>query len=82
MTMTSPSRLVPLTLAMVLLGASLAAVSLTTQAGAQVAPATLVLRNGRVVTADDARPDAQAIAVNGDTIVALGTNAEIGRRRR
>src|SRR5688572_19030232 len=45
----------------------------------QVAPATLVLNNGSVVTADDARPTAQAIAVNGDTIVALGTNAEIGR---
>ncbi len=45
----------------------------------QVAPATLVLNNGRVVTADDARPVAEAIAVNGDTIVALGTNAEIGR---
>jgi predicted amidohydrolase YtcJ len=45
----------------------------------QVAPATMVLNNGSVVTADDARPTAQAIAVNGDTIVALGTNAEIAR---
>jgi predicted amidohydrolase YtcJ len=50
-----------------------------TQANQQPAPATLVLRNGRIVTVDDARPTAQAIAVNGDTIVALGTNAEIGR---
>lgn len=45
----------------------------------QPAPATLVLRNGSIVTVDDARPTAQAMAVNGDTIVALGTNAEIGR---
>ncbi len=51
----------------------------TPSAQQQVAPATLVLNNGRVVTADDARPVAEAIAVNGDTIVALGTNAEIGR---
>jgi len=51
----------------------------TSSAQQQVAPATLVLNNGRVVTADDARPVAEAIAVNGDTIVALGTNAEIGR---
>jgi predicted amidohydrolase YtcJ len=50
-----------------------------TQANQQPAPATLVLRNGSIVTVDDARPTAQAIAVNGDTIVALGTNAEIGR---
>jgi predicted amidohydrolase YtcJ len=81
MTMTSSSRLLSVTLTVVLLGASLAVVRATTQTAAQgtPAPATLVLRNGRVVTADDARPDAQAIAVNGDTIVALGTNAEMAR---
>ena len=44
-----------------------------------VRPADLVLRNGKIVTVDDARPEAQAIAVNGDTIVALGTNQEIQR---
>src|SRR5687767_12691274 len=46
-------------------------------AQAQQAPADLVLINGRIVTADDRRPDAQAIAVRGDTIAALGTTAEI-----
>lgn len=51
----------------------------TTQSQLPVSPATMVLRNGRVVTADDTRPTAQAIAINGDTIVALGTNAEIQR---
>jgi predicted amidohydrolase YtcJ len=40
-------------------------------------PATLVLRGGKIVTVDDAKPEAQAIAVRGDTIVALGSNQEI-----
>ncbi len=45
--------------------------------GPRVEPATMVLRNGKLVTADDAKPEAQAIAVRGDIIVALGTNDEI-----
>lgn len=40
-------------------------------------PADLVLRNGKIVTVDAARPDAQAIAITGDTITAVGTNDEI-----
>jgi predicted amidohydrolase YtcJ len=46
---------------------------------AQAPPADLVLTNGRVVTVDDARPEAQAIAVSGDRIEALGTSEEIRR---
>jgi len=42
-------------------------------------PADLVLRGGKIVTADDARPEAQALAARGDTIVALGTDQEIQR---
>jgi predicted amidohydrolase YtcJ len=42
-------------------------------------PATLVLRNGKIVTVDDARPEAQAIAIRGDRIAAVGSNAEIQR---
>lgn len=42
-----------------------------------VEPASLVLRNGRIVTVDQARPEAQAMAVRGDTIVAVGTNEEV-----
>jgi predicted amidohydrolase YtcJ len=41
--------------------------------------ADLVLRGGRVVTVDSARPEAQAIAVAGDRILAVGSNAEIAR---
>jgi predicted amidohydrolase YtcJ len=40
-------------------------------------PATLVLTNGKIVTVETAQPEVQAIAVSGDRIVALGTNAEI-----
>src|SRR4030095_4284512 len=40
-------------------------------------PATLVLRGGKIVTVDAAKPETQAMAVRGDTIVALGSNQEI-----
>jgi predicted amidohydrolase YtcJ len=36
-----------------------------------------VLRNGKIVTVDEARPVAEALAVAGDTIVAVGPNQEI-----
>jgi len=39
--------------------------------------ADLVLRGGKVVTVDDAVPDGEAIAVKGDTILAVGTSEEI-----
>ena len=45
----------------------------------QQAPATLVLRNGKVVTVDAAMPEAQAIAIRGDRIAAVGTNESIQR---
>jgi len=40
-------------------------------------PADLVLRGAKIVTVDDARPVAEALAVSGDTIVAVGPNQEI-----
>jgi len=49
------------------------------RAGASAAPADLVLLNGRLVTVDDARPEAQALAVSGDRIVAVGSTDEIRR---
>ena len=45
--------------------------------GQQPAPATLVLRNGKIVTVDAALPEAQAIAIRGDRIAAIGTEASI-----
>ena len=57
---------------------------LATHAAAPVAPqnaapADLVLRGGKIVTVDDARPEAQAMAVRGDTIVALGSDQDVQR---
>jgi predicted amidohydrolase YtcJ len=43
------------------------------------APADLVLTGGRVFTADASRPWAQAVAVRGERIVAVGTDAEVLR---
>lgn len=40
-------------------------------------PADLVLMQGKIVTVDEAKPEVEALAVRGDTIVALGTSAEI-----
>jgi len=41
----------------------------------RVAPADIVFKNGNVYTADDKVPQAQAIAIKGDRIVFVGTNA-------
>jgi predicted amidohydrolase YtcJ len=43
----------------------------------QVAPADLVLRNGRIVTVDDRVPEAQALAARGGKIIAIGTSADM-----
>jgi predicted amidohydrolase YtcJ len=44
---------------------------------APAAPADLVLRNGKVVTVDAAKPEAAALAVTAGRIAAVGTNEEI-----
>ena len=43
----------------------------------QQAPADLILFKGKVFTADPAHPYAQAIAIRGERIIAVGTSAEI-----
>ena len=43
----------------------------------RVEPATMVLRNGKIVTVDAAKPEAQALAIRDDRIVAVGTEQEI-----
>ena len=48
-------------------------------AGGQAPAATLVLTNGRIVTVDSARPEAQAVAIAGDRIIAVGSSTEIQR---
>ena len=44
---------------------------------AQQQPADLVITNGKVVTVEDAAPEAQAVAAAAGKIVAVGTGAEI-----
>jgi predicted amidohydrolase YtcJ len=48
-------------------------------AGQPEVAADLVLRNGKVVTVDEAVPDGEAIAMRGDTILAVGSDDEISR---
>lgn len=49
--------------------------------GGPTAPvADLVLTNGTIVTVDETRPEAEAVAILDDTILAVGSNEEIGRR--
>jgi len=45
--------------------------------GLGLEPADLVLRDGKIVTVDDTNPEAQALAVRGDEIIAVGTNDEV-----
>ena len=40
-------------------------------------PADMVITNGKVVTVEDGAPEAQAVAIRGSRIVAVGTNAAI-----
>jgi predicted amidohydrolase YtcJ len=53
------------------------ALSATLTAQQAPTPATLVLRNGKIVTVDAAVPEAQAVAIRGDRIAAVGSNAAI-----
>ncbi len=45
--------------------------------GSSVPPADLVLRHGKIVTVDQSRPQASALAARGDRIVALGSDREL-----
>jgi predicted amidohydrolase YtcJ len=50
---------------------------LTTNAYAQIQKADLVIINGKVVTIDKDNPIAQAIAIKGEKIIAVGSTSEI-----
>jgi predicted amidohydrolase YtcJ len=54
-------------------------ISLPFAAYGQPAPVKIILLNSRVFTADPARPSAEAIAIRGEQIAAVGTSAEIAR---
>ena len=46
---------------------------------AQVGAVDLILSNGKIITVDERFTIAQAVAVRGDRVVAVGTNADIAR---
>jgi predicted amidohydrolase YtcJ len=48
-------------------------------ASAQSRIATLAIVNGHVVTVDSAKPEAEAVAIAGDRILAVGTTTEVRR---
>jgi predicted amidohydrolase YtcJ len=60
---------------LIALAASLLLLSFFTPAPQRTTPADIVFKNGNVYTANDRSPTAQAIAVRGDRIVFVGTNA-------
>lgn len=60
-----------------LLTLSLSIIGLFFSCGQKKEPADLVLTNGKIVTVDDTKPEAEALAVRGDVIIAVGSNKEI-----
>ena len=69
---------IPAIVTAVLLTAVGFGVSVSSQV-AQVAPADLVIRGGRIITLDSRVPEAQALAARNGAIVAVGSAADIAR---
>ena len=65
--------------ALVLAAISTSAPAFTQGFGAAGAAADVILSNGKIITVDDRFTIAQAVAVRGDRIVAVGSNQEIAR---
>ncbi|HET9372898.1 MAG TPA: amidohydrolase [Vicinamibacterales bacterium] len=74
--MQTRSRLLFVTLNLALVFTVLAGIRLASQT-TQVAAADLVLRGGKIVTLDPAKPEVQALAARGGAIVAIGSAQEI-----
>jgi predicted amidohydrolase YtcJ len=60
-----------------ILGACVPAASSSPTPGPSRPKEGLVLRNARVLTMDPARPEADAVAIDGDLITAVGTEAQV-----
>ncbi len=58
---------------------TVALLALTVGVAGRQAPADLVLTNGKIITVDNRFQIAQAVAIRGERIAAVGTNAEIAR---
>ncbi|MGH9254121.1 MAG: amidohydrolase [Vicinamibacterales bacterium] len=55
------------------------AVALRAQGSGAIGPADVILSNGKIVTSDERFTIAQAVAVRGERVIAVGTNQDIGR---
>ena len=60
-------------------GGTIAAALMALAHTAHAQRATLALINGHVVTVDSTKPEAEAVAIAGDRILAVGTTAEVRR---
>ena len=47
----------------------------------QAQDADIIVRNARIWTGDSLRPSAQAVAIRGDRLIIVGTNADVDARR-
>jgi predicted amidohydrolase YtcJ len=74
-----PRRRLPRPVSALVLGALIAAASACDRGAPAGEAADLVLHNGRIVTVDEAQPEAEAVAIRGDRILAVGSDAEIRR---
>jgi predicted amidohydrolase YtcJ len=63
------------------LSLAIAALLLAPPASLQAQEADLIVRNGRIWTGDSTRRFAQALAVRGERLLAVGTNAEVDAHR-
>lgn len=66
-------------IAVPLILAALAGTAVVLYVASRPAPATLLIVNAKVYTADPAHPTAEAVAVNGDAIAGVGTTEELRR---
>ncbi len=57
---------------------SLCAAALLLCANTLAAPADIIITNARIYTMDAAQPTAEALAIAGETILAVGSNSEVG----
>src|SRR4051812_42502918 len=61
----------------VLIASAALTLALTVGAGAQQPAPALIIHHARIYTAVDAHPDAEALAIRGDRLVAIGRDADI-----
>ncbi|HBR57257.1 MAG TPA: hypothetical protein DEA22_07285, partial [Blastocatellia bacterium] len=62
---------------MTVLGLTFFVMAMTVAGLSQVGTADLILHNGFIWTVDESKPRAEAVAIRGEKIIRVGTNAEV-----